>query len=114
MADLQIRAWLAARALAQLRAYGHTVPSIRWDADGQEGSGTCTRCGDGVILYYDPQPDSCGIAGTAYQSLCPGGSCAHGWRLLRRAGVGVVLQCAHCGAERTEAGEESTADAVRR
>ena len=51
MADPQIRAWLAARALAQLSVYGHSVPSIRWEADGQEASGTCTRCGDGVLLY---------------------------------------------------------------
>ena len=108
MAESRIRAWLAERALAQLRADGHVVQGIRWDADGQEGNGTCSRCGDGVILYYDAQPDSCDIMGTAYRSPCPGGSCEHGWGLLHRAGVGVVMKCVHCGAERTEA-EESTA-----
>ncbi|HVC81015.1 MAG TPA: hypothetical protein VNL35_11015 [Chloroflexota bacterium] len=110
MAEPRMRAWLAWRALSQLRAQGHIVPGIQWDADGQEGSGTCTRCGDGVILYYDPQPDGCDIEGTAYRSPCPGESRAHGWHLLRRVGVGIVMQCAHCGAERTEA-EESAADA---
>lgn len=69
MTDLQIRPWLVARAHAQLRAYGHSVTSIRWDADGQEGSGTCTHCGDGVLLYYDPQPDRCSIEGTAIATL---------------------------------------------
>ena len=103
MADPQIGAWLAARALAQLSVYGHSVPSIRWEADGQEASGTCTRCGDGVLLYYDPQPERCSIEGTALVTPCPGGDCAHGWRVVRRGSVGMVLQCVHCGTERTEA-----------
>jgi hypothetical protein len=110
MADQEIRAWLSARTLVQLRANGHNVPRIRWEADGMEASGTCTRCGDGVLLYYDPQPDRCSIEGTAITTSCPGEGCEHGWCVVRRGGVGVVLQCAHCGAQRSEADESAATD----
>jgi hypothetical protein len=105
VAEALIRQWLSMRALDQMRALGHVVPAICWEGDGQEGSGTCTRCGDGVVLYYTEPPDACAIEGTAYRTPCPGQGCAHGWRRERRAGVGLVLACVHCGAERTESEE---------
>lgn len=103
MTDFEIRAWLVARAGAQLAHHGHTVSGINWDSDGQEAKGTCSRCGDGVVVYFDPEPESCTIEGTAYNSSCPGGSCEHGWRLVQRASS-VKMQCAHCGAEMSAAG----------
>lgn len=91
---------LERRALYQTRELGHTIPSIAWDADGDEGSGTCTRCGDGVLLYA--RPDSTVINGTAYESVCPGDTCAHGWQIIQRPWHAVTLRCLHCGAERSE------------
>ena len=91
---------LERRVICQAGELGHTIPHIAWDADGHEGVGTCTRCGDGVLLYVGPEGMS--IGGTAYESACPGDTCDHGWQVLRTTGARVVLRCLHCGAVRTE------------
>lgn len=84
---------LAAHVLQQTRARRHAIPRIVWDATGGDGSGTCTRCGDGVMLYAGP--DGWSVAGTAYAYDCPGETCEHGWRVVRRGaaepGGAVVL-----------------------
>lgn len=98
--NAEMRDLLERRALYQARELGHTIPRIQWDTQGREGSGTCTRCGDGVLLYMGP--DEMGIGGTAYDSACPGDTCAHGWRIMRRADGRTLLRCLHCGAERSE------------
>lgn len=95
---------LAAHVLQQARVRRHAIPRIVWDATEGDGSGTCTRCGDGVMLYAGP--DGWSVAGTAYDYDCPGETCEHGWRIVRRSraepGGAVVLHCLHCGAERSE------------
>jgi hypothetical protein len=91
---------LERRALWQARELGHAIPRIDWDALTHEGMGTCTRCGDGVLLYAGQGP--WGIHGTAYESECPGDTCEHGWRVIPHPEGGVLLRCLHCGAERTE------------
>jgi hypothetical protein len=91
---------LEVQALREARAYGHTIAVIVWDEAGQEGSGTCTRCGDGLLLYLDREGAS--IQGTAFASTCPGNTCAHGWSIIRLANGGSLLRCLHCGAERSE------------
>jgi len=94
------RVTLEAQALLEARAYGHIIPVIVWDDAGQEGSGTCTRCGDGLLLYLDSEGAS--IEGTAFGSSCPGNTCDHGWSIVRLADGGSLLHCGHCGAERSE------------
>ncbi len=94
------KAMLEAQALREARAYGHMIPVIAWDDAEQEGSGTCTRCGDGLLLYLDSEGAS--IEGTAFRSTCPGNTCAHGWSIVRLADGGSLLRCLHCGAERSE------------
>jgi hypothetical protein len=91
---------LARLVLQRCAILGHTIPRIQWEQSGLEGSGTCTRCGDGVVLCVEA--DGCTIGGTAYESDCPGPSCDHGWSIVRRADDGVILRCLHCGAERSE------------
>jgi len=91
---------LERRVLWRVRELGHTIPRIEWDAANSEGIGTCTRCGDGVLVYVESEGSS--IHGTAYESECPGNTCAHGWHVLALPECGVLLRCAHCGAERTE------------
>src|SRR5437868_3108968 len=92
------KAVLARRALHQAREYGHAIPRITWD--GEEGIGTCTRCGDGVLLYVGGEGSS--MSGTAVVSACPGNTCDHGWAVRRTSEGRVVLRCLHCGAIRTE------------
>ena len=94
------KASIERRVLYQAREFGHAIPRITWDADGHEGMGTCTRCGDGVLLYVGP--DGSSIAGTAYESTCPGDTCDHGWQIVHTT-EGVMLRCLHCGATRSEA-----------
>jgi hypothetical protein len=94
-----LRAALERRALYTARELGHSIPRIEWDRDGREGSGTCRRCGDGVLLYTGVEGAS--IAGTAFEFECPGDTCNHGWQIAYEAGR-VVLRCLHCGAERRE------------
>jgi hypothetical protein len=90
-----------ARLVLQLcQILGHTIPRIHWEPSGLEGSGTCTRCGDGVVLYVEGS--GCTIGGTAYDSDCPGPSCDHGWNIVRRGDGSVLMRCVHCGAERSE------------
>ncbi len=96
----QARGLFAAHVLEHTLAHGHVIPHITWEAGGDEGSGMCTRCGDGVMVYRDA--DGFEVNGTAYSTSCPGNTCAHGWRVVRRAGVGTLLRCLHCGAERRE------------
>ena len=91
---------LERRALWQAREHGHRIPRIEWDAANEEGIGTCTRCGDGVLVYTDTVGVS--ILGTAYEAECPGDTCAHGWHMIALPEGGVLLRCAHCGAERSE------------
>jgi len=100
----QVRALFAAHVLEQTLAHGHVIPRIIWEAGGHEGSGMCTRCGDGVLLYCDAE--GCEVNGTAYSTSCPGNTCAHGWRVVRRAGAGTLMRCLHCGAERRESGPD--------
>lgn len=90
---------LERRALLVARERGHTIPRIEWEPDGQEGSGTCRRCGDGLLVYAGADGPS--IAGTAFDSECPGDTCDHGWHVVRVAGS-TRLRCGHCGAERDE------------
>ncbi|HZS92197.1 MAG TPA: hypothetical protein VFE42_32520 [Chloroflexota bacterium] len=91
---------LARLVLQRCQILGHTIPRIQWEPSGAQGSGTCTRCGDGVVLYVEAE--GCAVGGTAYDTECPGASCAHGWSIVRRARGGVLLRCLHCGAERSE------------
>jgi hypothetical protein len=90
----------AFRALLLAREFGHTIPRVVWDAQGEEGIGTCTRCGDGVIVYGEG--DGPRIGGTAAAYPCPGETCEHGWHVVRSAVGAVTLRCGHCGAERSE------------
>jgi hypothetical protein len=91
---------LERRALWHARELGHRIPCIEWDAAYHEGIGTCTRCGDGVLVYVDGEGSS--VHGTAYEAECPGDTCEHGWHVIALPGDSVLLRCAHCGAERTE------------
>lgn len=75
------RAMLERRALYRAREFGHAIPRIEWDARGYEGTGTCTRCGDGVLLYLGS--DGASINGTAYESACPSDTCDHGWKVQK-------------------------------
>lgn len=95
-----IRAALERRALYKARELGHAIPAIEWDTGGDEGSGVCARCGDGVMVYLGR--DGAAINGTAYDSACPGDTCAHGWRIVRLPDDAVILRCLHCGAVRSE------------
>jgi hypothetical protein len=79
---------------------GHTIPQIDWDTEEGVGIGTCTRCGDGLLLYVEVGEAS--IHGTAYESACPGNTCAHGWAVVRTAEGTAALRCLHCGAMRSE------------
>jgi hypothetical protein len=97
---LSDRETLAARALAQATELGHAIPRIEWDTAEGAGIGTCTRCGDGLLLYVETEGAS--IHGTAYESACPGNTCAHGWAALRTAEGMAMLRCVHCGATRSE------------
>jgi hypothetical protein len=90
----------AHRALLMARELGHSIPRVVWDAEGVEGIGTCSRCGDGVIVYG--AGDGPRIGGTAAEGACPGDVCDHGWRVVRSATDAVALRCLHCGAERRE------------
>ncbi len=91
---------LERRALVQARELGHTIPRIEWVTASNEGVGTCTRCGDGVMLYVGPDGPS--INGTAYESECPGNTCDHGWAVVHLGDGRVALRCLHCGAQRSE------------
>src|SRR5215472_12712719 len=91
---------LERRALWRARELGHTIPRIDWDPLYSEGLGTCTRCGDGVVLYVGPEVSN--IYGTAYETACPGNTCTHGWQVTRLPEGGIRLRCLHCGAERDE------------
>src|SRR5262249_24348419 len=95
---------LERRALWRARELGHTIPRIDWDPLTNEGIDTCTRCGDGVLLYVDPEVSE--IYGTAYETACAGNTCDHGWQVIRLAHGGIQLRCLHCGAERDERMEE--------
>lgn len=91
---------LERHALWWTRELGHAIPHIEWDPPHLEGIGTCTRCGDGVLLYLSLEGS--GIFGTAYESECPGNTCEHGWQVIKLPEGGVRLRCLHCGAERDE------------
>jgi hypothetical protein len=96
--DLQRIEETSARFMADSR--GHDIPRFSWDRDGLEAAGTCTRCGDGIIISVGP--DEPAIHGTAIDSDCPGSGCEHGWSIERRDGSGTRLLCLHCGAVRAE------------
>jgi hypothetical protein len=50
---------LARLVLQRCTILGHAIPRIQWEPSGLQGGGTCTRCGDGVVLYVEA--DGCTI-----------------------------------------------------
>jgi hypothetical protein len=97
---LSDREALTAHPLAQATKLGHAILRIEWDTAEGAGIGTCTRCGDGLLLYIETEGAS--IHGTAYESAYPGNTCAHGWAVVRTAEGTAMLRCLHCGAIRSE------------
>ena len=89
--------WLGAR-FSRPSSPSHAIPEIAWD--GEEGLGTSTRCGDGVLLFAGA--DGSSIDGTAHTTSCPGDICQHGWEVKRATDGRAVMRCLHCGATRTE------------
>jgi hypothetical protein len=74
---------LERRALWRARELGHSISHIDWDQLHREGIGTCTRCGDGFLLYAEPETTGIsGIYGTAYEAECPSNTCDHGWQVI--------------------------------
>jgi hypothetical protein len=94
------KAVIERRALFQAREFGHAISHIEWDDGGHNGISTCTRCGDGVLLYIGSGPPA--IHGTACETACTGNTCDHGWQVCHAPGGGGVLRCLHCGATRAD------------